>query len=208
MVTDGTPATSPSRTQAERRAATEARLLDAAYSIVADHGVRAVTTAAVGQLAGYSRGIVNHHFGSRDQLMASLAETAQSRFTPDPGERKGREHVLSVVDDYLSTACSSPRDMRVFLRLWAAAIGDEEPALRDAFARRDALFRDYFEDAITGGLADGSIPAGIDAAATAVALVGLVRGIAMQCQYDPALAADDRVREAAVALVSRSLCYR
>ena len=78
-------------------------------------------------------------------------------------------------------------------------------ALRDAFARRDALFRDYFKDAITEGLSDGSIPAGIDAAATAVALVGLVRGIAMQCQYDPALAADDNVRAAAVALVSHSL---
>lgn len=208
MVTDGTPAASPSRTQAERRAATETRLLDAAYSIIADHGVRAVTTAAVGELAGYSRGIVNHHFGSRDQLMARLAETVQSRFAPDPGDRKGREHVLSVVDDYLALVCSSPRDMRVFLRLWAAAIGDEERALRDAFARRDALFRDYFEDAVTEGLADGSIAVGIDAAATAVALVGLVRGIAMQCQYDPALTADDRIREAAVALVSRSLCDR
>ena len=63
-------AATPSRTQAVRRAATEARLLDAAFSIVADYGVRAVTTAAVGELAGYSRGIVNHHFGSRDQLMA------------------------------------------------------------------------------------------------------------------------------------------
>jgi AcrR family transcriptional regulator len=131
----------------------------------------AVTTAAVGQLAGCSRGIANHHFGSRDQLMARLAGTVQRRFTPRSRQRKGREHVLSVVDDYLALVCSSPRDMRVFPRLRAAAIGDEEPALRDTFAGRDALFRDCFADAIRRGLADGSIPAGIDLAASAVALV-------------------------------------
>lgn len=199
------PAAAPSRTQAERRATTEARLLDAAYSIVADHGVRAVTTAAVGELAGYSRGIVNHHFGSRDRLMARLAEAAQGRFAPDPGPKRGREHVLCVVDDYLATVRSDPRDMCVFLRLWAAAIGNEEPSLRDAFTRRDAFFRDYFEDAIAEGLADGSIHGDVDAAATAVALVGLVRGIAMQCQVDPALAEDDRVRTAALALIDGGL---
>jgi AcrR family transcriptional regulator len=199
------PAATPSRTQAERRATTETRLLEAAYGIVADHGVRAVTTAAVGERAGYSRGIVNHHFGSRDQLMMRLAETAQGRFAPDPGPRRGREHVLSVVDDYLATVRSNPRDMCVFLRLWAAAIGDEEPSLRDAFARRDAFFRDYFEDAITEGLTDGSIRGDVDASATAVALVGLVRGIAMQCQVDPALAGDDRARAAALALIEHGL---
>ena len=186
---------------------TEGRLLDAAYSIVADHGVRAVTTAAVGELAGYSRGIVNHHFGSRDQLMSRLTEAVQGRFTPDPGARRGRERVLSVVGDYLALVRSSPQDMRVFLRLWAAAIGNEEPGLRDAFTRRDARFRDYLEDAISEGLADGSVPPGTDASATAAVLVGLVRGIAMQCQYDPALSADDRVRDAALALVSRSLDF-
>lgn len=208
MPTDAKPpAAAPSRTQAERRAATEGRLLDAAYSIVADHGVRAVTTAAVGELAGYSRGIVNHHFGSRDQLMSRLTEAVQGRFAPDPGSRRGRERVLSVVGDYLALVRSSPQDMRVFLRLWAAAIGNEEPGLRDAFTRRDARFRDYLEDAISEGLADGSIPPGTDASATAAVLVGLVRGIAMQCQYDPDLSADDRVRDAALALVSRSLDF-
>ena len=193
------------RTQAERRASTEVALIQAAHDLVAEGGVRAVTTAAVGERAGYSRGIVNHHFGSRDQLMVHLAEEAQSRFTPAPEGRRGRAHVLSVVDDYLGPVRATPRDMRVFLRLWAAAAGDEEPGLRDAFAARDAIFRDYFEAAIDEGVADATIRADLDAAATAAALVGLVRGIAMQRQVDPTLADEDRVRAAAVALVDRGL---
>jgi AcrR family transcriptional regulator len=85
--------TRPSDRRARARAARHARagrvdvpaaILDAAFRIVAERGVRAVTTAAVGELAGYSRGIVNHQFGSRDGLMIRLAETAQARFTPNP----------------------------------------------------------------------------------------------------------------------------
>lgn len=70
------------RTQAERRAETERRVLDATMAIIASSGVRAVTMAAVGEAAGYSRGIVNHQFGTRQGLMAAVAETVQSRFSP------------------------------------------------------------------------------------------------------------------------------
>jgi AcrR family transcriptional regulator len=193
------------RTQADRRATTESRLLDAAFRIVADCGVRAVTTAAVGELAGYSRGIVNHQFGSRDGLMIRLAETAQARFTPNPRGLRGREHILDVVDAYLTGASSDPRQARVFLRLWAAAIGDEEPSLREAFTRRDAFFREHFEHAVAEGVADGTIRHDIDPASAAVALVGLVRGIAMQAQVAPDLTPDHRVRTAALALVDHGL---
>jgi AcrR family transcriptional regulator len=205
---DATRPTRSARTQAERRATTEARLLDAAFTIVADQGVRAVTTAAVGELAGYSRGIVNHHFGSRAELMARLAEAAQRRFVPDPGPRRGREQVLSVVEDYLAMLDSTPRDLRVFLRLWAAVVGNDEPSLGELFTRRDEFFRDYFQQAINDGVADGSVRADIDSAATAVAIVGLIRGIAMQCQYDPALATNNEVRAAALAFVDSGLSSR
>ena len=189
------------RTQAERRATTEARLLDAAFQIVAEHGVRSVTTAAVGERAGYSRGIVNHHFGSRDRLMARLAAAAQGRFTPDASGRTGRARVLRTVEQYLTGMADDPGSMRVFLRLWTASVGDEEPSLGAAFADRDASFRAYFIEALTDGHADGSIAPHVEPEGTAVALVGLVRGIAMQCQVDPELAADGRVRSAALALI-------
>jgi AcrR family transcriptional regulator len=200
-----TEASPPSRTQAERRATTEARLLEAAFQIVAERGVRAVTTAGVGALAGYSRGIVNHHFGSRDRLMMRLAEEAQGRFSPEPGDRAGRERVLDAVDSYLGLLRSDPQTLRVFLRLWAAAAGDEEPSLTTAFIERDKRFRDFFAEAITAGHADGTIRADVEPTATATALVGLVRGIAMQYQVDRQLAGHNRVRAAAQALLDGGL---
>lgn len=193
------------RTQTERRAATEARLLDAAFRIVAEHGIRSVTTAAVGERAGYSRGIVNHHFGSRDRLMARLAEASQGRFTPDTSGRTGRDRVLRTIEQYLTAMADDPGSMRVFLRLWTASVGAEEPSLGPAFADRDVEFRAYFIEAISDGHSDGSIGSHVDPEGTAVALVGLVRGIAMQCQVDADLAADGRVRSAALALIGGGL---
>jgi AcrR family transcriptional regulator len=112
--------------------------------------------------------------------------------------------VLGVVDAYLAAAAGDPRQARVFLRVWAAAIGDEEPSLREAFTHRDAFFRERFEQAIAEGVT-GTIRTDIDPPSAAAALVGLVRGIAMQAQVAPELASDDRIRAAALALVDRGL---
>ena len=72
-----TPAHSVRRTQAERTAETRRRVLDAAAALVASHGAHAVSLAAVGEAAGYSRGIVNHHFGSKGRLLEELIRYTQ-----------------------------------------------------------------------------------------------------------------------------------
>ena len=172
------------RTQAERRAETERRVLEAAIGLIASRGVRAVTMAAVGAAAGYSRGIANHQFGTRQGLMRAVAEEVQLRFAPNPEGLRGRARVLALVDGYLRSLEARSRDARVFLRLWAAAIGGEEPELVAVFVERDAYFRGYIVEAIAEGVADGELRAGVDAAAVAVAVVGQLRGIGLQWQLD------------------------
>ena len=66
------------RTQRERREETERKVLAAATALIAQHGSRALTLAAVGEAAGYSRGIVSHHFGSRENLLRAVMRDAQA----------------------------------------------------------------------------------------------------------------------------------
>lgn len=113
--------------------------------------------------------------------------------------------MLGVIDQYLAMIRSDAQELRVFLRLWAAAVGGEEPSLRDQFTDRDTLFRAYFEDAISEGQAEGSIRTDLDPTAVAIALIGLIRGIAMQAQYDPRVAHDETVRQTALALLEGAL---
>ena len=153
--------------------------------IIARDGVRAVTMAAVGEAAGYSRGIVNHQFGTREGLMTAVAKHAQSQFAPVAHELRGRERIVSDVGAYLAALRSGPRGASVFLRLWIAAIGGEEPGLRELFVERDASFRAYFAGKVTEGIEDGTIRPSVDAAAAAFAIVGQLRGVSLQLQLAP-----------------------
>jgi AcrR family transcriptional regulator len=193
------------RTQAERRAETERRVLDATMAIIAERGVRAVTMAAVGEAAGYSRGIVNHQFGTRQALMAAVAETVQARFSPDPGGVTGRERVIAMAGGYLGSLTSRPQDARAFLRLWIAAIGGEEPELRPVFEDRDERFRQGIARAVQAGQRDGSIRADLAPAALAVAIAGQLRGIALQFVFAPEAFELDAVRDELVAWTDRAL---
>ena len=67
-------ATAGRRTQQQRREETERRLVDAATSLFAERGSRSVSLADVGRLAGYSSGIVSHHFGSKQRLLAAVVQ--------------------------------------------------------------------------------------------------------------------------------------
>ena len=53
---------------AERRQ----QLIDAAMAAIAEHGLSGTTTADVAGRAGLSVGLVNHHFTSKDNLLASV----------------------------------------------------------------------------------------------------------------------------------------
>src|SRR5690349_11387552 len=49
-------------------------LLDAAVHVVATRGLRHLTYRAVAQRAGVAHGLVAHHFGTRDALLAAALE--------------------------------------------------------------------------------------------------------------------------------------
>ena len=167
------------RTQAERRAETERRVVDAAMRLVAARGVRAVTLAAVGDAAGYSRGIVTHHFGSRQGLLDVLTKQLQDRFAAPPSELGGLDRLLQLVDAYLMHLRADELAARVFLVLWAETL-TAEPDLRPVFAERDARFRATLAECLHEGIASGATRRDVDPDALALALVGQLRGMGLQ----------------------------
>lgn len=171
------------RTQEERRAETERRVLAAAMTLIAAHGSRSVTLAEVGEAAGYSRGIVRHHFGSRDRLLEAIMKDA-GRFTAPAYEGNGLEQVCGIVEAYLRNVVDRSPSARAFLQLWSEAIAGD-PVLVPLFARQDASFREYLAGGIRAGIADGSVRADADPDAAGVFLMGLVRGIALQLMATP-----------------------
>ncbi|WP_206337380.1 TetR/AcrR family transcriptional regulator [Streptomyces sp. Z26] len=145
---------SPSRrTQEQRRAEAERRVVGAAIGLIARAGSRGMTLAQVGEAAGYSRGIVYHHFGSRERLLEAVVDEAQ-RFEVPAGEGDGLGHLVRLVEAYLRNIGRRTPEARAFLQLWGEAIA-ADPVLEPLFARRDADFRGSWRGWCAGGWRTG-----------------------------------------------------
>jgi AcrR family transcriptional regulator len=179
-----TPARGERRTQEQRRTATRAALLAAAAELVVESGVRAVTLARVGERAGYSRGIVTHHFGSKQALLDALAKSIQGGFVPGVGGvPPGLRRLLLLIEGYVRELGRDGVAGRAFLLLWAEAA--TAAGLSASFRERDEAFRADLRDDVAAGIADGTIRADINPQDVAVAVLGQLRGIGMQHLLDP-----------------------
>lgn len=171
------------RTQEQRRTDTVRRVLDAALLLIDRHGSHAVSLAQVGEQAGYSRNIVHHHFGGREQLLAAVVQDAQ-HFPLPAIEGDGLDRLTALVEAYLENVVARTPAARAFLRMWGEAVAGD-PVLGPLFVAQDASFRALLVELVEAGAGDGSIRADAQPEAAAVLLVGLLRGIGMQLIASP-----------------------
>jgi AcrR family transcriptional regulator len=130
----------PHRTQEQRRAETQTKVLDATISSLLEVGYAQTTTRHVAALAGVSPGAMAHYYPRRVDLVASAIERladqrleawreAAHTLPDEPGER------LPALLDRLWEDFSSPL-FTVFVKLWIAAADDPELYERLASAER------------------------------------------------------------------------
>lgn len=184
------PSTSPApvrRTQRERRSEAEAALLRAATRLFASRGIEGTSLADIGEDAGFSRGLVNHHFGTKAALVDRLAELSQQHFvhslTPSV-DGDAIDSLVAIVESYVRQAQSGTDGVRAFFVMWGAALPNDA-ALRSVFIDDDRRFRDGIEKIVVTGQQRGTITSQVEASGAAVALVSMLRGAAAQFLIDP-----------------------
>ena len=69
---------SPWRLEAERRAATQAKVIEAALRLFGAAGFDAVTVDDIAAAAGVAKGAVYHHFKSKEALFEAVFERASA----------------------------------------------------------------------------------------------------------------------------------
>ncbi|AJZ82454.1 MULTISPECIES: TetR/AcrR family transcriptional regulator [Streptomyces] len=196
--------TTPRRTQKQRRDQAEAALLAAAAELVVEQGVRSLTLARVGERAGYSRGIVTHHFGSKQALLELLARSTQAGFVPGLADlTPGLDRLLRLVDGYIGELGQVGAAHHAFLLLWAEA--PTMPELAPIFRERDASFRADLHDDVAAGIAEGTIRHDLAPEEVAVAIVGQLRGIGLQRLLDPGAVDTERLRQSVTEQWRRAL---
>jgi AcrR family transcriptional regulator len=178
--------------QQDRSRATRQRLLEASIQCMAELGWAGTTVALVAERAGVSRGAAQHHFPTREDLVAGLIghmsevrtdEIDAARTTLQSGRRR-TEAVLTV----LVNLYNGPL-FRAALHLWVAAAADE--ALRVQIGPLEAqLGRQAHRMAVDLLRVDESTPG---ARETVQATLDMARGLGLA-----ALLSDDSARRARV----------
>lgn len=111
----------PRRTQAERTAATQARLLDAGRRLFATDGYAAVPTQAIVDAAGVTRGALYHQFGDKAGLFAAVYEAVEADLVAVITQRITTEAPGNQLDAMRIGArlfleeCSAPAVQRIVL---------------------------------------------------------------------------------------------
>lgn len=195
------------RTQAERRAEAEARVLAAAAEIVAEKGVDGLTLAEAGERAGYSRGLAGHYFGSKDELLAAMAEAIIDEFAALRRARQrgktGLASLMAAVDAYFERPAMGAVKLRAFTAVVMGAA--HKPDLARAVAAFNRETATDLGRLIQTGIEAGEIRPDIDARTQALILSATLRGIMAQWVLDPDGVDLAKVRAEFIALAERSL---
>jgi AcrR family transcriptional regulator len=134
-------------TQAERRAATQLRLLDAAIDTIADVGYVNASTTEIARRAGVSRGAQLHHFPTKVDLVgAALAHSMERRLAEyavlveqvPPGRARVNGAIDLLWQSFQTTDCSA------WIEIAVAASHD--PELRPHVAAASELHRKSVEE--------------------------------------------------------------
>ena len=177
------------RKQPERVAKSDAAMLSAAMRLIAERGYRGTSLAAIGELSGYSRGLVTARFGSKAGLLSALVKgmlwswkhSARDRGTTRPS---GLDALHALLDNH-RRALEADRGMRTFYALLFEAVGPT-PDLRPQFSELDQEFRSRIERSLNEGIASGLIRSDVDVQAQATLILSALRGIGFQWLLDPA----------------------
>lgn len=175
--------TGPRRTQAERTALSDQRMLEAAIKLINERGTQKTTLKDIGELAGYSRGLANYRFGSKDGLLQELFSRFDERWKTHlesyVGSKTGLEAVLAAADalrDFLKVESDY---MRAMYTLWYESLGHESE-IRNSLAAHHDVYRKDATRWIEKGIAAGEIDPGIDAQQFAVQYCAFIFGLVYQ----------------------------
>lgn len=112
----------PRRTQAERTALSDRKLIQAAVELMVARGIQGTTLQAVGEKAGYSRGLATHRFGSKAGLFAKVLEVASAdwlgRVQAAVGDRVGLDALCAATDAAERFFLEQPEEVRAMYLLW------------------------------------------------------------------------------------------
>lgn len=177
----------PRKTQAERRAESERRIIEAAVELIAEKGLGRLTLAEIGDKAGYSRGLPAHIFGTKSNLLIQITrkitETRVERMSGvDP--QGGLQSLFAAIETWLRLVEENQHATRVYYILvgetYYSDSDESYPEIKRLVQANDEQVRDQFARYFRNAIASGEIPRDVDALTQARFVFAMLRGLVSQ----------------------------
>jgi AcrR family transcriptional regulator len=176
------------RTQAERTALSDARMLDAAVQLIVERGVDGTTLKEVGELAGYSRGLAGYRFGSKANLFSFIVRSVGEEWLQELGQavenKVGLDAILAAADAHYHFVLEAADRIRAFYILWFISIGPD-PEFKQVIAHVHERRQKDVEAWIRRGVAVGKVPKDIHVREIADQFCAAIIGIVYQWLVAP-----------------------
>jgi len=176
------------RTQAERTALAESRMVDAAIDLLNSAGIQGTTLVAIGEIAGYSRGLATHHFGSKAGLFRTVLKHVSAAWTEELVRnlegKTGLQAMTTAIESHLAHALRHPEYIRAQNILWGAAL-DPSSEFKPNVAEFMRIQRESVAAWVKDGQALGEISKHINAERIAEQFYGGLIGINSQWLVSP-----------------------
>ncbi len=178
----------PRKTHAERLERSDSRMFEAAVRLIVEQGTAKTTLKAVGESAGYSRGLAGSRFSSKTGLFCfvikRVAEYWLAEMKKATHNKSGYAAIYATIDAHYQFNQKTPLPVRAFYILWFESMGlDSE--IRDVVA---GIHRRRLSDVtawIEAGVSSGELSPHTDSGAVAQYFLTSVVGIVYQWLVDP-----------------------
>ena len=152
-------------TQEERSAISDQRMFNAAMNLIGVQGAYKTTLKDICEAAGYSRGLANYRFGSKDAFFGELIEHFNKAWAKalrsNVGDARGREAIHLALDAFEQFLFDHGTYMRGRYIIMFESLGGESPVRTTLKEVHKAYIRDM-AGWVREGIEDGEISADED----------------------------------------------
>jgi len=172
-------------------------LIEAGLACLARGGIQAFTIDNICREADASRGLVTHHFGSKDGLLAAVYAAAYRPFLSEVAPEDGSTPDLShLVDLAFSDALFSRENLNIWLALWSEIAVNE--TLQFEHRKHYALYKSSVMKAIEEQAKQHK--KNVDAESLAISFIALIDGYWLEQHIDPVGLSPERAKAACRAM--------
>ena len=166
---------SDSTTAYRRKSAAERRreLIDAGIACLGEGGMSGFTIDRIRRRAGVSRGLINHHFRSKDDLLLQIYAQMTEHLLVETEQGTPREFLRAIIDFNFDERTFNTSNLRAWLAVWGEIASNR--ALFDLHRRRYA----GYQSRIAAALRAVATERGLDVEARQLArqLIALIDGL-------------------------------